>query len=61
MTDLPEGWRRATEEELEALAREPDPYCTAGPYIGGGFCIGYRSIPLTVDEAKALFGEPPVA
>ena len=53
---LPPGARYPTNEEMAQLMREPDPYCTTGPYVGGWLCIGYRGIPLTEDEAAPLFG-----
>lgn len=53
---LPPGLRYPTQEELDQLAREPRPYCTAGPYVGGWLQIGYRTLLLTEDEARAIFG-----
>ena len=52
--ELPPGLRVPTKAEFEQLLREPDPYSTAGPYVGGYLSIGYRSIPLTEDEAAAF-------
>lgn len=58
--ELPPGLRAPTKTEFEQLLREPSLTSTAGPYVGGYLCIGYRSIPLTEDEAKALFAAAPV-
>lgn len=55
---LPSGLRYPTQEELDQLAREPNPNCTTGPYVGGWLQIGYRTILLTEDEAAAIFRQP---
>ncbi len=53
--EMPAGLRAPTKAEFEQLLREPSTTSTAGPYVGGYLCIGYRSIPLTEDEARAFF------
>lgn len=53
--EIPPGLRVPTKTEFEQLLREPRLTSTGGPYVGGYLCIGYRSMPLTEDEARALF------
>jgi hypothetical protein len=54
-TEIPPGLRVPARAEFEQLLNEPSTTSTAGPYVGGFLCIGYRSIPLTEDEAAAFF------
>lgn len=56
MAELPPGLRYPTQGELDQLAREPRPFFTGGPYVGGWLQIGYRTLLLTEDEARAIFG-----